>query len=86
MKYFEITKEEKGILTDFEKGRLVPIKDEEKAKELYQKYAKNTLAKNKNINIRLSEKVLAKLKTEAAKKGIPYQTYAASILHQSISR
>lgn len=86
MKYFELTKEEKSILADFEKDRLVSIKGEQKAKKLYQKYAINTLAKNRNINIRLSEKVLAKLKAEAAKKGIPYQTYAASILHQLVGR
>lgn len=86
MKYFELTKEEKNILTDFEKGGFESVKDKEKAKKLYQKYAKNTLAKSRNINIRLSEKVLTKLKAEAAKKGMPYQTYAALILHQSVGR
>lgn len=86
MKYFELTSEEKRILRDFEKGEFVAVKDESKAKGLYRKYARNTLAKSRNINIRLSERVLAKLKAKAAQKGIPYQTFASSILHQFVAR
>jgi len=82
MKYYELTKEEKQILEDFEKGKFVPVKDQAKEKKLYQKYAKNTLSKTRNINIRLSEKVLAKLKTKAIKEGLPYQTLASSVLHR----
>ncbi|MBL7159200.1 hypothetical protein ISS85_01880 [Candidatus Microgenomates bacterium] len=85
MKYFELTKEERKILEDFEKGKLTSIKDTVKQKKLYQKYAKNTLSKTRNINIRLSEKVLAKLKAEAVQQGIPYQTLASSVLHQFVS-
>ena len=86
MKYFELTSEEKKLLKDFEKENFVAVKNESKVKELYQKYAKNTLAKNKNINIRLPEKILAKLKAKAAKRGIPYQTLASSIIHQSVCK
>ena len=86
MKYFELTKEEKKILEDFEKGNFVRAKDADKKRVLYQKYAKNTLSKTKNINIRLSEKVLAKLKAKAVNQGIPYQTLASSILHRYASR
>lgn len=82
MKYFELTKEEKKILEDFEKGNLISSKDVKKSKKLYEKYASNTLKKAKNINIRLSERVLAKLKSKAAEQGIPYQTLASSILHR----
>lgn len=82
MKYFELTKEEKRILEDFEKGKLVALKDVRKKKKLYQKLAQNTLAKTRNINLRLSEKVLSRLKAKAAKQGIPYQTLASSILHR----
>ena len=57
MKYFELTKEEKKILESFDKGEFVSLSDAKK-KNLYKKYARNTLAKTKNINIRLSEKVL----------------------------
>jgi len=82
MKYFELTEEEKKILENYEKGKFVSVKNISKQKKLYQKYAKNTLSKTKNINIRLSEKVLAQLKAKAAEAGIPYQTLASSILHR----
>lgn len=82
MKYYELTKEEKSILDDFEKGDLVPVPDFKKAKKLYEKIAKNTLNKTKNINIRLSERVVSRLKAKAAEEGIPYQTLASSILHK----
>jgi len=84
MKYYELTKDEKRILEEFDKGEYVSIKNSARQKKLYIKYAKNTLAKTKNINIRLPEKVLARLKTKAAKQGLPYQTLASSILHRFV--
>ena len=85
MKYYQLTREEKQILEDFEKGKFVPIRDQAKEKKLYQKYAQNTLSKTRNINIRLSEKVLAKLKTKAVEEGLPYQTLASSVLHRFVT-
>ncbi|HKZ34956.1 MAG TPA: hypothetical protein VJ179_03785 [Patescibacteria group bacterium] len=82
MKYYELTKEEKSILNDFEKGVLVPVPNFKKTKKLYEKIAKNTLSKTRNINIRLSERVISRLKAKAAQEGIPYQTLASSILHK----
>ena len=38
------------------------------------------------ISIRLDGSVLAALKTEADRLGIPYQTYVGSILHRYIHR
>lgn len=49
---------------------------------MLQEAARNTLNKTKNINLRLSEKVVVKLKAKAAKEGIPYQTLASSVLHK----
>ncbi len=85
MKYYELTNEEKRILKDVETGKYVRVKNFSLAKKNVTVAAKNTLSKTKNINIRLSEKVLAKLKCQAAKEGIPYQTLAASILHKSVT-
>ena len=59
---------------------------------IYQKTAENTLKelklqkKNKNINLRVTEATLLKLKSKAAKLGLPYQTLASSILHQYSNR
>jgi len=82
MKYYELTKEEKQILEDFEKGEFVSVKNLAKVKKELQAIARNTLNKTRNVNLRLSERVVARLKAKAAKQGIPYQTLASSVLHQ----
>ena len=83
MKYFELDKEEKELLEEFERGEWVPVKNQAKAKREAMEAAKNTLSKTRNINLRLSERDLQKLKARAAREGIPYQTLAASLIHRS---
>jgi len=83
MKYYELTDEEKKLLDDVEKSDLVKIPNFEEEKKRFQAIAQNTLNKTKNINIRLSERTVAKLKRKAAEEGIPYQTLASSILHKA---
>ena len=58
----------------------------EKEKKRYQEYAKNTLNKLKNINIRLSVRDVEKLKARSIETGLPYQTLAAAVLRQYIDR
>ena len=82
MKYFELNKEEKKVLADFKKGDFVAVKKIKSEKTKYQNYARLTLNKSKNINIRLSEKDLQKIKSKAVKKGLPYQTLLSSLIHQ----
>lgn len=82
MKYFEPTKEELEIEKAFKKGKLVRVKNFKKLKKYYQEVARNTLNKTKNINIRITEKTLYKLKAKAVEEGIPYQTLASSVLHK----
>lgn len=86
MKYFELTKEEKQILEDFDKGEFVSDPNFPKNKKLYEKIARNTLNKTKNINIRLSERTLSKLRAKAIEEGIPYQTLVSSILHKFVNK
>lgn len=82
MKYYELDKEEQKTLEEVEKGEWVPVKDQAKARREAMAAAKNTLNKTRNINIRLSERDLHKLKAKAAKEGLPYQTLVSSILHR----
>lgn len=82
-KYYELNLEEEEILKAFEEGKLVRVKDFDKEKKLLEKSARNTLNKTRNINIRLSERDLYKLKSRAIKEGLPYQTLVSSILHQA---
>jgi len=82
MKYFELNREEKQILKDFETGKLKRVANFAREKNRYQEAARATLGKKMNINLRISEKTLQKLKAQAAIQGLPYQTLAASILHR----
>lgn len=77
-----LTKEEKTILKDVESGKYKPVKNLHQEIARYQQYARNTLSKSRTINIRLSEPDLQKMKSLAVEKGLPYQTFIGSLLHQ----
>lgn len=81
MNYYTLTNEEEKVLQDFDNNEFVTVKGKN-VKEQYVEYAHASLSKTRNINIRLSERDLQKIKAKAVHKGIPYQTLAASILHQ----
>ena len=81
----KLDKEEKELLKSYEKDKWKSIKDLEKKRLEYQSYAKNTAAKNKRINIRLTEKDLSNLKAKSLEEGMPYQTLVASIIHKYVS-
>ncbi|EKD91277.1 MAG: hypothetical protein ACD_30C00029G0006 [uncultured bacterium] len=86
MKYYELDDEEKQLLEEIEKGEWVSVKNLAKARAEAEEAARNTLKKTKNINIRLTEMDLHRLKVKAAEEGIPYQTLASSILHKYTSK
>lgn len=86
MKYFELDKEEEQILKDFEAGKFIRVGDLEERKKIVEEAARTTLNKTRNINIRLSERDLQKLKARAMREGIPYQTLAASVLRQTANK
>ena len=72
---------EKEILDAYENGALRPSKSPAD----YQSIARNTMKKNRKVNIRLSENVLSALQRRAAREGIPYQTLIGSVLHKYVS-
>ena len=82
MKNIRLNKEEAVILKNFETGKLKSVKSVGQKKGEYQKQAKYTLSKPRNINIRLSQVDLQRIKALAADKGLPYQTFIGSVLHQ----
>jgi predicted DNA binding CopG/RHH family protein len=87
MKYYSLTDEEQKELDEIEnaleKGQLESIDNLEDEKQRLQQIARNTLNKTRNINIRLSERDLYRLKAKAIEEGMPYQTLASSILHKA---
>ena len=88
MKYYDLSKEEEELLQSLDEGELVSVKETERTTEIarLQNIASNSLNRARNINIRLSERDLQKLKARAVEKGIPYQTLVASVLHQYSSK
>ena len=86
MQDYNLTDEEQQILDDLEAGKYVSVPNLEERKKQLKQYAKNTLNKTRNINLRLTERDFHKLKTKAIEEGMPYQTLAASILHKSVAK
>ncbi len=82
IKYYELDKEEKELLESYERGEWKSVPNLKKEMARFRESARLTLARSKNINIRLSERDLMKLKGKAAEQGLPYQTLVASIIHQ----
>lgn len=82
LKYYELDKEEQELLDSVERGEWKSVPNLKKEMARLRAAARVTLARNKNINIRLSELDLIKLKGKAAEQGLPYQTLVASIIHQ----
>lgn len=80
-----LTKEEKEILDSFETDEWVPVTDLTKRKKELMAYARDTLRKDKRLNIRISERDLIELQKRAVNEGLPYQTYVSSIIHKFIN-
>lgn len=74
--------EEKELLRSIEAGEWKPVKNMKKAMADVRKAARYTLAKKKQINIRLPIQTVAKIKYKAKLEGIPYQTLIGSVLHK----
>jgi predicted DNA binding CopG/RHH family protein len=80
-----LTKEEKEIVKSFEKGEWVPVPDLSGRRKELMRYARNTLKKDKRLNIRISERDLVELQRKALREGLPCQTFVSSIIHKFIN-
>ncbi len=88
MKYFnpqDLDQEEKEELEAIENGEYVEAQNMQKELEKAKLAAKATLNKTRNINIRLSEQDLYRIKTRAVEEGMPYQTLVSSIVHKAVA-
>jgi predicted DNA binding CopG/RHH family protein len=81
---FKLTTEEQEIERELEKGAYISVPASKKDKELWAAMARHTLEKTKAVHIRLTEKNLIKVKAAAAKEGLPYQTFIASLIHKNV--
>jgi predicted DNA binding CopG/RHH family protein len=75
---FEMDEEEKVILDGMNEGHL----EIQPPSESLLLAARETLRKDKNINIRINANDLTSIKLLAAREGIPYQTLIGSLIHK----
>lgn len=81
----EFDEEERQILRDFERNEFESIRNFREEKRQLEEAARNTLQKDRRINIRISSRDLEKIQKRAAREGIPYQTYISSALHKLVA-
>lgn len=85
-KAFEpIDEEEKDLMESIEKGEWRSVGNIEKEKEKAIVAARNTLRKDKRINLRLTQKDYYQIQVKAIEEGIPYQTLISSIIHKYLN-
>ena len=77
--------EELEILKAWEAGTLKPVSGVAKQIKAHQTAAEATFKKDQRLNICISSRDLRSLQACALAEGIPYQTFAASLLHQFVS-
>jgi predicted DNA binding CopG/RHH family protein len=81
----KLDKYEREILDSYNNDEWESISNIEQKKSKYSQYAKNTLLRNKKINIKVSEKDFVNLKAKSFEEGISYQDLISSILHKFIT-
>ncbi len=77
-----LDEQERDLRDAVDKGALASVREQKELKEMLVRAARATVAKNRHISIRLSEKDLMLIRAKALELGMPYQTLIGSILHQ----
>ena len=77
--------EELEILQAWEAGTLKPVSEMAEHVKAHRAVADATFKKDQRLNIRISSRDLKSLQARALEEGVPYQTFAASLLHKFVS-
>ena len=85
MKKYNLDSEERELLNSIEAGEWASVDNVQEEILNHQEMAKNTLKKDKRVNLRMSSKDLEAIKTYAVEEGLPYQTLMSSVLHKFIT-
>lgn len=85
MNKYKLDPEEKELLESVERGEWISTEPTRAEMRRYMRMARNTLRKDKRINIRISQFDLEGLQVKAVREGIPYQTLVSSILHKYVA-
>ena len=77
--------EEKELMEAIENENWHSVPDPEVEKSKAIEAARNTLKKDRRINLRLSQKDYRQIQIRAIEEGMPYQTLIASIVHKYLN-
>ena len=78
----KLDQDENELLESVERGEWDTVGDFEEESNFAKEAAANFIRKDERITLRLSSGDLDRLKQKAAYKGLPYQTFIASVLHE----
>ncbi len=80
-----IDQEEKELMESIERDEWQPVKKFDQEKDKAIAAARNTLKKDKRINLRLTQKDYHQIQIKAIEEGIPYQTLISSLVHKYLN-
>jgi predicted DNA binding CopG/RHH family protein len=80
-----IDQEENDLMESIERDEWQPVKQIDQERKKAIEAARNTLKKEKRINLRLSQKDYHQIQIKAIEEGIPYQTLISSLVHKYLN-
>jgi predicted DNA binding CopG/RHH family protein len=78
----KLNAEEQDLLESFERGEWKTVDNLEEEMAFVKEAAANFLLQDAEITLRISSEDLDQLKRKAAYKGLPFQAFIASVLHE----
>ena len=80
-----LDQEEKELMESIERDEWQQVEHFDQEKKRVMAAARNTLKKDKRINLRLTQKDYNQIQIRAVEEGIPYQTLISSIVHKYLN-
>ncbi len=81
----QLNTEEREILEEFERGELKSVPGADREMEIAPQAARNTFAKTRRVNLRVTERDFSRAHARAREEGIPYQTLLSSVIHKYLA-
>ncbi len=81
----QLNTEEREILEKFERGELKSAPGANREMEIAPQAARNTFAKTRRVNLRVTERDFSRAHARAREEGIPYQTLLSSVIHKYLA-
>jgi predicted DNA binding CopG/RHH family protein len=83
--FVPLDQEEKDLMKSLESDKWQPVQDLGHEKKVAFTAARNTLKKDKRINLRLTQKDYQQIQIKAIEEGLPYQTLISSLVHKYLN-